>query len=683
MIASFLGIQCCSILYPLLQQGLCDAEETIIYVTIQSVSSLAEQGLVHKNILVELFREMAPLLYHPNQWIVNSIIHLITVLAKHLSSIDVNCKLLPILLPYLSQPVHCLHSRLLISELLVPPLPRLIYDILVNTKDSASLGSFFSIIQNQDKLKENAIYKRLLTENWRPNYEHQLLALSELIIKINRNKRNHLVVMPLNEWNSCIVFLNCDRIRAKQIFLGDTNGVGHIANIGINQEWQQMFGLSNTSKTSTVDNENNAVSIMVEKSSDTHLDCPPYMRDVRRMLYHKKVNSCLTKPLMVDYYNRSNGSFLPRGQLVTHIHEHKLSCNQLTRYGDTNCFISCSDDGTLRLWDVCNSHYLYVINRSRFKFRSDLDHSSANPFGFKGVICCGRYLITHSTDSLIHVFEIDESRIVFVCSFRVGPANTDIPLLVTSICALSDRLFAISTTDSYLYGYDIRHLQTYRFGVPIFKLSLPPSHRTVTSIDGTEIILFGATSSGYIGCFDLRFNLQVTHFNYEQNVRISKICFTPYGLFSATHHHPQIVLWNHKLAQRSKILTMCSKSENTTYAMLPIITDTTCSLITGGTDRRIRYWNVLNPDLNYIINDPIATNDKKTFPITNIVKQNNEIMEVCEIDTADAQNRYKSTANQLDSQTRLISHHDTITDLIRIDSFLISSGRNGTIKVWQ
>ena len=45
VIASFLGVQCSPILYPLLQQGLCDAEETIISKTIGAIASLAEQGM--------------------------------------------------------------------------------------------------------------------------------------------------------------------------------------------------------------------------------------------------------------------------------------------------------------------------------------------------------------------------------------------------------------------------------------------------------------------------------------------------------------------------------------------------------------------------------------------------------------------------------------------------------------
>jgi hypothetical protein len=44
VIASYLGSQCSPILQPLLQQGLSDAEETIIYKTIMSISSLVEQG---------------------------------------------------------------------------------------------------------------------------------------------------------------------------------------------------------------------------------------------------------------------------------------------------------------------------------------------------------------------------------------------------------------------------------------------------------------------------------------------------------------------------------------------------------------------------------------------------------------------------------------------------------------
>lgn len=45
VIASYLGVQCSPILYPLLQQGLCDAEELVICKAISSVASLTEQGI--------------------------------------------------------------------------------------------------------------------------------------------------------------------------------------------------------------------------------------------------------------------------------------------------------------------------------------------------------------------------------------------------------------------------------------------------------------------------------------------------------------------------------------------------------------------------------------------------------------------------------------------------------------
>lgn len=599
MIVSYLGIQCSTILHPLLQQGLCDAEEMIISVTIMSIASLTEQGkrignfeskpnqfvqlgLLHKNIIFELFTEMVPLLFHPNQWIVNSLVHFISILANHLSLIDLNCKIVPILRNYLNQPHPCLANKLLIAHSINSPLSRTIYEILAQAKDSDVLVTFFEKmkrVQSSEErkmiLSENPIYKRLCAENLTLGIEEQIILLHELMVKINRNKRNYLSLIKNNDFSECIVCKNYDIVKSREIILVDTFGIqDNLASSG-NQEWQHMFGPNSKPITEPV-----SISTTQEAKEVDYLlfECPPFTRDVRIMIQHKKNNFNVFHPVTVSMAPL----FKPKGFLMSHIHEHKSSVNQLARFGETNQFVTCSDDGTVRLWDVCDDECRYVINRSKHQFR--MEFTNGSPINFKGIISCECYLITYTNDNSIHVFELCDSCIVFLCSFKVGYSRSSVPVMITSICALSNRLFAVSITDSTVYGYDTRYLKTEKFCIPIFKIRVPPVQRTIMSTDGCEMIVFAATSCGYIAGFDLRFQLKVNNFTYEDRMSVvSKIRYTEKGLLSSgrskfkvlpqkltpitlflivVYSNYNITLWDYKLGQKDKVMLTANKPKH-------------------------------------------------------------------------------------------------------------------------
>lgn len=143
-----MGWHCSPILIPLLQQGFTDTEEFVIAKAIRATTALTELGLLQKPSLVEFICECVCFLNHPNLWIRQEICGLISTSAKILSALDVQCKIMPAVLPHLRCPLIQVEKIELLLDCLQPSVPRNIYDSFIKFPD---------IIQLIETLKERKI----------------------------------------------------------------------------------------------------------------------------------------------------------------------------------------------------------------------------------------------------------------------------------------------------------------------------------------------------------------------------------------------------------------------------------------------------------------------------------------------------------------------------------------------
>lgn len=196
--AAYVGWQSSSILKPLLQQGLSDTEEFVIYKALNALTCMCQLGLLQKPHIYEFVGDIgkrvsgavslqrlsrvlavdvmslnpvcllppavAPFLCHPNLWIRYGAVGFITVVAQHLNVADVYCKLMPHLNPFITQPIiqvsprHRRHARascvlltssvfispqidkeLVLLSVLKEPVSRSIFDYALRSKDIATL----------------------------------------------------------------------------------------------------------------------------------------------------------------------------------------------------------------------------------------------------------------------------------------------------------------------------------------------------------------------------------------------------------------------------------------------------------------------------------------------------------------------------------------------------------------
>jgi len=149
-------------------------------------------------------------------------------------------------------------------------------------------------------------------------------------------------------------------------------------------------------------------------------------------------------------------------------------------------------------------------------------------------------------------------------------------------------------------------------------------------------------------------------------------------------------------------------------------------VVTGGSDMRIRYWDLNQADRSYIVSDPSfkacnvsfgkpgaasqkgqsgkapigAFAHQQTFydqhgahsmatapPLAAFVAGRDTTDQspfIEEVDCSNLHAQYQSGHHcPLDQQLVSTAHHDTITDLLRVNQYLVSASRNGTVKVWR
>ncbi len=111
-VATFIGWQSSQIISPLLQQGLSDPEEFVTACCIAAMSALTELDLLLKASLLQLLRESAPFLLHPNLWVRQAAAGFLAAAAARLDPVDVLVKLGAIAAPYLQRQVRGFMSGL-------------------------------------------------------------------------------------------------------------------------------------------------------------------------------------------------------------------------------------------------------------------------------------------------------------------------------------------------------------------------------------------------------------------------------------------------------------------------------------------------------------------------------------------------------------------------------------------
>ncbi|XP_063387877.1 phosphoinositide 3-kinase regulatory subunit 4 [Cydia fagiglandana] len=733
-VAAYVGQHAAPILMPLLQQGLTDQSEWIIAKALRATSSLAELGLLPKQSLCDLVAESAVYLAHPNLWIRHEVCGLIACVASLLNPIDVNCKISPLVWPHLKHKLIQVDRAELLLESLEEPIPRKVLDAVLRHGDvdrlvqtlrerrTARLKVKQGVMPQYSEMGPQLrnLFRRLASDGMTEQVENQLLAMSAHLIKIQGSSTQHITDAPgrlsltgSNISRSVQLDTGGDAMPIDKMYASQnrrTHKTSTSQEPHMNTEWQHMFGQGHD-PTSIRASESVSVSQAPQQSQaasssnmgqlgrqsasiPTHSQmghsasyvqysmapCRVELRNLTARMQQKFLKSLRSNDDSMDNCDevRPPSSWRPGNQLLAYLHEHKARVTQLvTLPGQKNLFGSCSDDGTVRLWDANRLAQHAYVNKSKAMY-----NRGAGPVISMAACEGGQSFVAATQEGSIFVLRPDSgsSRMTLSQCRQLEMGAEGGCCCVT--CA--GGVVAYCTLYATVVGWDLRAPGN------AWKLQGDLKQGVYTCMYTRGGYLCAGTSSGAICVWDLRFQLPITSVRHPNSERVRRIVGFGGGQSS--------LVW--ALGARDAA-AWCLESTQRTHALWPAAagpvpldyqapasnylscgvagaTDGQPWLVTGGSDQRLRYWSLSRAEDSTALAPPAQHQHR-----SRIIDGTTVIQEYCKsqppVSVMD-DNVYRSV------ESRSWQHAAPLTDLAVAEGhqpYLVSAAADGVINVWK
>jgi len=231
------------------------------------------------------------------------------------------------------------------------------------------------------------------------------------------------------------------------------------------------------------------------------------------------------------------------------------------------------------------------------------------------------------------------------------------------------------------------------------------------------------TSSGYYTCWDIRFHIPVKSWRHPSKARIHSLVHynsAKFGswVFSTSGNSNEVAVWDVESASCRQIFRVLTTEETPSIPsmkaldapnaldygvedlQMPSIINNNpnavvgikCMLIpqeapyviTGGDDKRIRYWDLSNAINSYTIcgleNDQAKPRySSHLFDSINVYQEHPNF-------ASNSSESQTSTINKHRAASPTVNHHESILDVQYMElphRMLISGSRDGVIKVWK
>ncbi|XP_039192170.1 phosphoinositide 3-kinase regulatory subunit 4 isoform X2 [Crotalus tigris] len=759
-VAAYVGWQSSSILKPLLQQGLSDVEEFVIYKALNALTCMCQLGLLQKPHIYEFVYDIAPFLCHPNLWIRYGAVGFITVVAQHLNIADVYCKLMPYLHPFITQPIIQIDKEIVLLSVLKEPVSRSIFDYVLRSKD---IGSLFRTLQLRQKKRSGTLsdcpppedpaiaqlLKKLLSQGMTEEEEDKLLALRDFMLKSNKAKANVVDQSHLHDSIQKgvidlaalgIIGRQVDLIKTKQDS-DDKRARKHVKqDSNVNEEWKSMFGSLEPSsiqqplsKGYVQASDQEAIQTGKPLRSESsagicaHLSSSPQAADgqaiqvrkptiqvissvVSPSTYQLRITTCKTElqQLIQQKREQCNAERIakqmmenaewetkppppgwhPKGLLVAHLHEHKSAVNRIRVSDEHSIFATCSNDGTVKIWD---SHKMEGKTTTT---RSILTYSRIGGRVTTLTFCQGsHYLAIASDNGSIQLFGIEASKLPK--SPKIHPIQNRFLDQKDDGCVVdmhhfnsgAQSVLAYATVNGSLVGWDLRSCNN----AWTLKHDLRLGLITSFAVDIHQCWLCIGTSSGTMACWDMRFQLPISSHSHPSRARIRRLLMHPLSqswVIAAVQGNNEVSMWDMETGDRRFTLWASSApplselqpSSHSVHGIYCSPADGNPILLTAGSDMKIRFWDLAYPERSYIVagssSSPSVSYYRKIIEGTEVVQE--------------IQNKHKmgptDETPRRSPESLPIGHHDIITDIATFQTtqgFIVTASRDGIVKVWK
>ncbi|KAK3016471.1 hypothetical protein RJ639_007720 [Escallonia herrerae] len=406
----------------------------------------------------------------------------------------------------------------------------------------------------------------------------------------------------------------------------------------------------------------------------------------------------------------------PRGVLVAHLQEHGSAVNDIAISTDHSFFVSASEDCTVKVWD---SRKL----EKDISFRSRLTYSLEGSRAMCVAMLQGSaQVIVGASDGMMHMFSVDYisrglgnvvekySGIADVNKTSVGEGAI-LSLLNYSADGGASQMILYSTQKCGIHLWDTRRRSN------AWNSKVDPEEGYVTSLVTGPCGNWFVTGSsrGVLTLWDLRFCIPVNSWQFSPAIPVEKMCpfVAPPSTSLSSTARPlvyvaagcnEVSLWNAENGSCHQVLRVANNDSDAETSDLPCALARPSSkasskpdirrskyrvdelneppprlpgirsllplpggdLLTGGTDLKIRLWDHVSPKRSYCICGPSIKGETKRRPVATRLTAK-AVLAAAATDSAGC-------------------HRDSILSMASVklnQRLLISSGRDGAIKVWK
>uniref|UniRef100_A0A8C3IGJ2 Phosphoinositide 3-kinase regulatory subunit 4 n=1 Tax=Chrysemys picta bellii TaxID=8478 RepID=A0A8C3IGJ2_CHRPI len=702
-VAAYVGWQSSSILKPLLQQGLSDAEEFVIFKALNALTCMCQLGLLQKPHIYEFACDIAPFLCHPNLWIRYGAVGFITVVAQHLNIADVYCKLMPYLHPFITQPIIQIDKEIVLLSVLKEPVSRSIFDYALRSKDIASL---FRHLHMRQKKRNGTrpdcpppedpaiaqLLKKLLSQGMTEEEEDKLLALKDFMLKSNKAKANIVDQSHLHDsTQKGVIDLATLGITGRQVDLVKTKqepddkrarkNVKQEANV--NEEWKSMFGSLEPSN----------ISQPIPKGQSADQEAAQTGKPLRS---ESAAGIC------------ANLSSSPQATDGTVVQTRKPTIQVLSSTASPSTY-------QLRI-TTCKTELQQLVQQKREQCNAERMakqmmenaewESKPPPTGWrpKGLLVAH----LHEHKSAVNRIRVSDEHSIFATCSNDGTVkiwNSQKMEGKTTTTRLLDQkddgcvvdmhhfnsgaqsVLAYATVNGSLVGWDLRSTSN----AWTLKHDLRLGLITSFAVDIHQCWLCIGTSNGTMACWDMRFQLPISSHCHPSRARIRRLLMHPLSqswVIAAVQGNNEVSMWDMETGDRRFTLWASSApplselqpSPHSVHGIYCSPADGNPILLTAGSDMKIRFWEMAYPERSYIVAG------SATCPS---VSYNRKIIEGTEV-VQEIQNKQKmgptDETPRRGPESLPVGHHDIITDIATFQTtqgFIVTASRDGIVKVWK
>eukprot|EP00730_Choanoeca_flexa_P015458 TRINITY_DN7101_c0_g1_i3.p1 TRINITY_DN7101_c0_g1~~TRINITY_DN7101_c0_g1_i3.p1 ORF type:complete len:1184 (+),score=255.46 TRINITY_DN7101_c0_g1_i3:407-3553(+) len=555
---------------PLIERGLSDCEEYVVFRALKALLALRELDLLLPVSKRQLVDAIYPLLVHPNAWIQQTAIGLVASIGSTLSAYDLHCTWLPKLKPYLRYAITGLGDLSVLSMAVLPAIPRSLYEHIVQADNQDMI--FDALAQEQLDADHMAEAQRdcmiaLIKEGLTTELKQCVLRLQQHFRKM-QSERHRLqellrpgdaqlapVVSPYRpQSNTNEQFVDLLKAEAPDVTKASMQRfkMDVEQNQPLSSKTLKQFDPLSTEISVAQEGES---SLSVYRCDHDHL-----LLKQRLMVKAKRISKSYQddtsatkrtsrqerKPAPVPAIR----TWEPKGVLIANTAEHDARVTHLVTTYKNKFFLSASSDGIVKQWDlhtlssqVGSNSAVSTLPKQPGPIADLVTSTVENTFS----LACGNTITKMGLEGHNHLFQAKRQREV-----------TALLSLQQTWMGWGELLLAADLTNDII-AYDTRIKQA-----SVFSLHTPEAHGAVTAMttssDGCWFL--SSTSRGCVTCWDIRFAKSAASWIASANSSIDQLHLysSPVEahqarplpkVFAATDHN-QWGLWDLSLSLRAR-----------------------------------------------------------------------------------------------------------------------------------